>query len=172
MLPVIVLPLALAESAFVRRAGLWAVPVGTAALIAAIVVFKGVSWPRQWPTSWRPPNLACVESVLDERHRFGLADYWNAKPLTLFTRGRRFVVHVAQGGEPEHWINSIDWYRDSRHGPWSFILTERLDPSALRRHYREPSRTAPCGDGEIWIYDDPSFDPLVRERFAHPPLQP
>jgi hypothetical protein len=79
-----------------------------------------------------------------------VSDYWNAKPLMLFSNNRAHVVQVRNGLMPYWWINSRGWYRDP--GEFGVLIANGLDPNRARRYLHEPQSIVRCADLELWIY--------------------
>jgi hypothetical protein len=103
-----------------------------------------------------PPELSCLPT---DRPLAGLADYWRARPVTLFGDGRLQVEPLNPDAVPLWWISNRFWFTHRRDRPdekpvYSFIDTARLDPAVIERHYGKPSRIVPCETGDIWFYDD------------------
>lgn len=103
-----------------------------------------------------PPELACLPA---DRPLTGLAEYWQARPLTLFGDGRLQVEPLTVDAVPFWWISNRFWFTHRRAQPdamplYSFIDMRRLDPATVEKHYGKPSSVVPCASGEIWFYED------------------
>lgn len=103
-----------------------------------------------------PPELSCLPA---DRPLTGLAEYWQARPLTLFGDGRLQVEPLTVDAMPFWWISNRFWFTHRRDRPdamplYSFIDMRRLDPATVEKNYGKPSSVVSCASGEIWFYDD------------------
>lgn len=115
-----------------------------------------------------PAYLRCFDGASMEA---GLADYWEAKPLSMYSAHRLQVVAVMADGTPFVWGSSAFWYVDSWVRPgtaprYNFIFMRRLDPPSIARRYGQPARVVHCADSEVWWYATPNvlYDRLVQEN--------
>ena len=100
-----------------------------------------------------PPTLACFDGA---DRTGGLAGYWQAKPLMLFSDDRVRAVQVDPTGAPMLWINNNSWYTedDGSLPRFSFILMDELNEQAILARYGVPDRVETCGASRIWRYGD------------------
>ena len=105
-----------------------------------------------------PADLACLPK---DRPLAGLAEYWGARPLTLFSDRRLQVEPLSWlEAKPFWWIGNRTWFERDFAEPdkaplYSFIVMRRLDPAMVEARYGAPDHVQPCGDSEIWLYDRP-----------------
>jgi hypothetical protein len=102
-----------------------------------------------------PPALACFNGA---DRTGGLAGYWQAKPLMLFSDDRVRAVQVDPSGAPMLWINNNNWYTEDGGGSpprFSFILMDDLNEQAILARYGAPDRVEICGASRIWRYSNP-----------------
>lgn len=160
---------------------LWrAAPVALASLAALVAATSAIPVMRAGTllpgaVTWRPYQASCIEPL---RHRFaleaGLADYWAARPLTLFYDEALQVGEVFADGTPRYFENNVVWFTHSFRDParppaYRFILTWGLDEPALQRRYGKPDRISRCGLVRTWIYDDPNrLNRIVAAALQHP----
>lgn len=159
--------------AFVRsgrvRRGLTAGTLGLVALAAGVSVLRH-PWRTEGPlrSDFYPPLVECLDSQR-ARHglEWGVADYWTAKYVTMFSRAGLRVHQVTPEGGVNHWISNLDWYLDRRGegSDYTFIVSQGLDAAALRARYGPPRETLRCGDSEVWTYGD-ALDAPLRAAFA------
>ena len=103
-----------------------------------------------------PPELSCLPA---DRPLNGLAEYWQARPVTLFGDGRLQVEPLTVDAVPFWWISNRFWFTHRWTEPdamplYSFIDMRRLDPATIERRYGKPSSIVTCKSGDIWFYDD------------------
>jgi hypothetical protein len=131
-------------------------------VVTAAMVFASRLSAAQYASHWRR-RAACVQSILDREHTNTiLTDYWQAKPLMLFSDGR--VKALQMRGRLRavyHWINSRNWYRGDH--TFGVIGVNDLDPDAIRNRYGEPGRVEHCSDLEIFVYQGRSTARLSRD---------
>jgi hypothetical protein len=97
-------------------------------------------------------NAQCVD---DAAILYGsdtvIADYWSAKPLMLFGRGRVKVLQFEPKlDKPFWWINSKNWYRGQH--VFGMIATNGLDNRTIRETFGAPQLVTHCGEIELYVY--------------------
>jgi hypothetical protein len=97
-------------------------------------------------------NAQCVDEAAI---RYGsdtvIADYWSAKPLMLFGRGRVKVLQLEPKlNRPYWWINSKNWYRGQH--LFGMIATNGFDTHTIRRTFGAPQLVTHCGEIELYVY--------------------
>lgn len=105
-----------------------------------------------------PEEIACVDNLPKKYSlRFGLADYWNAKYYTLFSRKNLRVIQIDYFKlKPVHVLNNLNWYKketaDSSTPPkYNFIITDKLDKNLILKKFSQPDFIENC-NSEIYIY--------------------
>jgi hypothetical protein len=141
------------------------------------IVTGGVALHGNWIEAAKPQFVHCVEN-LGLSGTAGLAPYWLAKPLIVFSQRRIQAVQVTASGEPygnvsnDRWT-SEDWFGGAPEPQVRFALmagdaTQRkmldgtvafqdnghaLEPSAIRRLLGEPQEVRHCeGGATVWLY--------------------
>lgn len=152
----------------------WQRALGAGALgvvsLALLVTFARKPWRTEGPfvSGFQEPISACLDA---NRERYGLgwgvADYWNAKLVSLFSRSGLWVNQVAGDGTTYPWINNVEWYlaRRGERSDYTFVLTENLDTVGLRRRFGEPRAKFFCEHIEVYVYGE-GFDAALRDAFA------
>ncbi|HVC32897.1 MAG TPA: hypothetical protein VNL16_05255 [Chloroflexota bacterium] len=136
--------------------GRWIAGSGViAAALGTALSGPGATVPDLFPA---PADAACFAGIGSAA---GLADYWDAKPLIMFSGHRLQVAAVVSDGTPFLWADNAFWYVESwmepGHPPrFSFIVMRRLDPTAIARRYGQPDRVVACAGSAIWWYDQPN----------------
>lgn len=138
------------------REGRWAV----ASVVAASALWVAFSRPgivltRIFPA---PDYVACFNGVGPAA---GIAEYWQAKPLIMYSDHKLQVAGVVGNGGTFVWDDNAYWYVDSWVNPghpprYSFIFMKRLDPTDITNLYGKPDRVVSCADSEIWFYRQPN----------------
>jgi hypothetical protein len=111
--------------------------------------------------TWQPPLGPCVAGASAKYGlHAGLAEFWTSRPLTLASESTLQVDQVALDGSRQYYTNDINWYAKSFRDPaqppdYRFIVMRDLSPSAVSARYGPPNHIEPCGDTQLWIYDDP-----------------
>jgi len=93
--------------------------------------------------------------------KFGLAQYWQAKYFSLFSRQGVQVVQVTSSLQPHLWVNHRDWYQR----PFEFIMTDEavkqrpdrktdfyLAPERIVSMCGPPDETFTCGSNTVRVY--------------------
>jgi hypothetical protein len=111
-------------------------------------------------SSWRSTSM-CVEAVLQrEQADVVLADYWQAKPLMLFSNGRVHALQMrAKLRRPYFWINSRGWYRGSHR--FGVVAVKDLRPDAIVQAFGEPAQIDTCDGLELFVYRNKARDRLA-----------
>jgi hypothetical protein len=165
MLPILALPISPKGT---RRSGIL-VLAGLAPMLLAIVATDRHAW--RLPRSVTTPLAQCLDGLAGFYDlRFGIADYWRAKPATYLSRRGLRVYAVAPDLSPRVWISNDNWIRGepgSRYPDpeYSFVIISTLDSNAILARFGEPAMRASCGLDEVWIYNrssDEAFHRLFR----------
>jgi hypothetical protein len=114
----------------------------------------------QYRSNWRSTS-SCVSAVLRREHAdVVLADYWQAKPLMLFSDGHvRALQMRAKLRRPYFWINSRGWYRGPHH--FGVVAVRDLDPDAIVQAFGEPARVDGCPGLDLFVYENGARDKLA-----------
>ncbi|HZI08855.1 MAG TPA: hypothetical protein VE153_00625, partial [Myxococcus sp.] len=151
------------------RRGLAAGALGLLALAAGGSVLRH-PWRLEGPlrSGHYPPLVECLDT-LRARHglEWGVAGYWTAKSVTMFSRTGLRVHQVSAEGGVNHWISNLDWYLDRRGegSDYTFILPQGLDVAALQARFGPPRETLQCDEHEVLVYG-PALDARLRAGFV------
>lgn len=128
-------------------------------------------------TDYYPELVRCLdEQAQHYQVRYGLAQYWRAKYITLLSKQSLQVVQVRHGDRkplfPNHLISNFNWYDHE----FEFIITDRenndpqrLDQQKIQEHFGEPAATVTCDTKTMLIYNRPqdtAFQQQFREYFV------
>ncbi len=124
------------------------------AVVGSVVVAAGTR------IDLKAPNEAILKCLARDPVVAGMADYWNASPLIMFSRWKYQIVQIDRDGNPSLWMTdrawvNHDWQDATRVPRYSFIVMKNLWPDQIVDAYGRPDRLVKCGDGtEIWFYTD------------------
>jgi hypothetical protein len=126
---------------------------------ALCALFFGIwNW-KEFSAGYYPPLVACLDEVsgsADGLTRHGFADYWNTKPIRIFSRNNLKVAQLNASGIDEHWISSDTWTNEvnqaAKSGQSIFIVTTRLDDLALKRRFGSPTKELICAGERVNLY--------------------
>ncbi len=142
------------------------------ALVAMIPVTSGF-WALNAP-SWKHPLVQCLDSMpIKSSERYGISDYWNAKPIRLLSEQGFEVNQLGYNLDIQPWVMNIRWYYGEKELPqYSFILPERLNKKAIVEQFGTPAHIKICDKQEVFFYDrfDHKGDMRLRNLFSRPEL--
>lgn len=89
----------------------------------------------------------------------GIAQYWQAKPISMLTQASLKVVQVNRDLSPMHWINNLAWYEiEPEFAIIDLSLSAehdfRLDEALIISRYGEPDVTFQCDHSKVLVYQD------------------
>ncbi|MEK7595140.1 MAG: hypothetical protein AAB443_00910 [Patescibacteria group bacterium] len=125
--------------------------------------------------NYRPQIVDCLDRAKETYElKYGLADYWNAHQITMFsiTGLRVYQIHTYYPSpNPYHWNNNVDWYlgdlKSKYEKPtYNFVLPTRLNEEYIRFGLGEPYKKIYCSSQEVWLY---SGDTEERVKYAISP---
>lgn len=100
--------------------------------------------------AWHPaPEVACMERELGDDVQTGLAHFYAARRIQVFSRGRLHADQLGDDLEPTTWIDSRE-----RQGSYRFVLLDRLDPAAVEARFGAPDRRFDCAGSRVWEWDE------------------
>lgn len=125
-------------------------------LITCIFISFGTYYKYQ--SIYADPLAICLDQNKEKyKLESGLADYWNAKAVTLFSKKNIMVNQVTEGIEIYHWVNNLWWYSGkSRQPQYNFVITEKLDMEAIHNKFGLPDQSLECATRTIFVYDSPN----------------
>lgn len=122
-------------------------------------------------STYYPELVQCVDARARERNlRYGLAQYWHAKPLKALSQAGLHVVQVQQSGDDlfmDHWINNANWYNHD----FEFVLTDNMADSVRKisavgviNRFGQPAEVFVCQRRKILIYSDREFQQQFKQQ--------
>ena len=125
--------------------------VAALTIVGSAVIAAGIRIDLNAPN---PSLLSCLQK---EHSIAGMADYWNASPLILFSRWKYHIAQIGEDGSPRNWMTNRawvdhDWSDPERPPPYSFIVMENLPEDQILGAYGRPDRVVACDSTEIWFY--------------------
>ena len=138
----------------------------------ALVALPGVRPAAlRWPYPERQAQLD--EFLASHQLRHGLSDYWHAHEINTLTHAPVFLFALRPQANACFWSNNAFWFYESRAGgsrltapDYTFIITDGLDESALRRRFGEPAGQERVAGLTIWLYTGPGIGRLTRQMEA------
>jgi hypothetical protein len=135
-----------------------AVLAGTAAaaLAAVACLAAGTGLFRASQPSPNQPLAAWLE----QHHlTYGISDYWNSGPITIYSGGKvqvRQIILLPGGFVPYTWYAQRQWY-DPAHNDANFVITEdtpgsQLTTAAAESSFGKPSAVYPVDGYSILVY--------------------
>lgn len=105
-----------------------------------------------------PSFVKCMdENTAKLGVKYGIAHYWQARPISLLSQNGLTVVQVAPDLSPFHWLSNLAWYEIEP----EFVVIDlsqpvnnamRIDENLILSRYGEPDATFQCGDSKILVY--------------------
>jgi len=181
-LPFILLPAFLGIPYVVRlpkSIPLWGLDVMVVGLCSIIMISSiDKIKPRQLLVNisedYYPSYVECIDEHAEELGlRYGIAQYWQARPITELSRVGLRVVQVRRDLSVYHWCNNKYWY--DMEPEFVIIDLKQPEPSALRldeklviERYGIPDNTFICEQSKILVYTrkDSSLRNLFREYIS------
>lgn len=131
----------------------------TGALVLLILVGWGNIDSQGFIFDYYPPFIQCIDEKTSTLGiRYGIADYWQARPISLLSHNNLQVVQVNHDLSPYHWINNSAEYKtepefaviDARF-PENYPF--RLDENLITSRFGKPDAMFECEDNRILVYD-------------------
>ena len=135
----------------------------TAAVVAAACLLSGTAlFERPWYSPLQP-----LGAWLQDHHlTYGLAPYWSASPITVYTGGRvsvRPIVLVRGGFKPRTWNARQQWFEASNNDA-NFVLTgygaEAITAAQAERSFGKPAAVYQADHYTILVYN---YNLLTKE---------
>lgn len=111
-----------------------------------------------------PGIVSCTDRFARETGaRYGVAEYWNAKRITMFSREGVRVYTVFHDMAIWHHVMNENWYYRGGKGfhgdpDFRFVVMERMDTVAVDTLLGKPVFVYPCGRPDTQIFLFPSFE--------------
>lgn len=106
-----------------------------------------------------PSFVKCMdENTAQMGIKYGIAHYWQARPISMLTQNSLKVVQVNPDLTPFHWLNNLTWYEIEP----EFVIIDlsipvgdpgHLDENLVRSRYGEPDAIFQCEDSRILVYN-------------------
>jgi hypothetical protein len=142
---------------------------GQAMPLLACALVGVMEWTGPGP-SVPVPDVAAQASWLDAQMaarglRFGVADYWHARPLTLFShQGLELAPCIDVGGG----LKPYDWIVDRRvfghRGNEGFVVLNGLDPVSVQKALGAPLAVLSGAGLTVWVVPPMAMVPPVSGR--------
>jgi hypothetical protein len=107
-----------------------------------------------------PPITACLDAlqeVHDGSLQYGYADYWNTKPIRIFSKNKLHAAQLSSDASDVHWISSDHWSTEVNsavaRGSKFFVVTTRLDNAAIEKRFGSPQRQVTCSTEQVSIFN-------------------
>jgi hypothetical protein len=166
ILPILILPVPFVLIVAARRLSLvsqriWR--VGELAVLAlAVLVGKPAGASLSALAGSTPPKYACLDYYAKrEGLHAGYAQFWHARPPTVFSEQNLTINQVDSHWKPYFWLNNAFWYSrgywpgQRRPLQYDFAITNGLDEQWLTARFGEPRAKRSCFDLKVWVYDRP-----------------
>ena len=164
ILPVLVLPFAILL--IVRARWQLSLPKSLARTLElsllAMVVFGTKQAMNAGSAAPGLPQYACLDAyALREGLHAGYAQYWPARPSTMFSNINLTINQVESNWKPRLWLNNAFWYSrgywpdQERPLRYDFSITNGLDEAWISQRFGEPRTKQSCFDLKVWVYDRP-----------------
>lgn len=146
------------------------------AVASSLVIMFALPALRGLPTlaghlDYYPPLVRCVDEQARRLGlRAGMAHYWQARPIALFSKADVVAASARDKLEPRHWVNTLADFRR----PFDFVLVDTtmtapdllLDEGFIRARFGPPAAVADCGPTRLLSYNRPS-DVVFHEHARH-----
>ena len=112
--------------------------------------------------------VACLDNHKERYNlKYGVADYWNAKKVTAYSKQGIRLYQVDENIFPEHWHNNKNWYLDIKEESYyNFIVLDTIKESKAIDQFGEPDAIFKCISIKIYVYDKKiDFNKKLISRF-------
>ncbi len=121
-----------------------------------------------------PHDVACIDSLAREYHfKNGLANYWDAKYITMFSHEGLRVFTVFPNLAPWYHVMNQNWYYkdDGSSGKsrlFTFIVNDEVQPESIEKYLGPPEDTLECTDNtnELLLFKPFRYNPENRRPFV------
>jgi hypothetical protein len=119
--------------------------------------------------NYYPDEVKCVDQLsIDENLNYGIADYWHAKYITMFSKQNVRAYTVFDDLSAWYHAGNQNWYYVSSRGKFgnpkfNFVILKWINREKLLERLNEPLDTFFCPKGfEINKYPQFEFDRRTR----------
>lgn len=111
-------------------------------------------WPMKNISFEYYPKIAkCLDDNKKQYHLTnGLADYWEPRIVSVFSKKGIWVNKINPDGDLHHWMNNMEWYSNIFN--YNFFITKGLNLPAIIMKYGRPSSEFICDDKKIIVYNN------------------
>ncbi|MBU8892083.1 MAG: hypothetical protein KOO66_04850 [Bacteroidales bacterium] len=125
--------------------------------------------------NYYPEKAQCIDQLsLENVLKYGVADYWDAKYITMFSKQDVRVYTVLDNLSVWYHVMNGNWFYKEGKGKYgnpefNFVITNRFDTDKINAHPGIPVDTLKCINGtEIFIYPEFEFNrkthkPTIKE---------
>lgn len=120
--------------------------------------------------TYYPENVKCIDELSEKEDlRYGVAEYWKAKYITMFSKKDVRVYTVLENLSSWYHVMNQNWYYQNKKGEFgnpkfSFILTNGINNEAIKNNLGNPTDTIYCNDTwEIFKYKTFQFNNKTRK---------
>ncbi len=111
--------------------------------------------------AYYPSYIRCIdEKATQVGIKHGIAQYWQARPISMLTQNELKVVQVNRDLSPFYWINNLAWYEIEP----EFVVIDlslpkdhklRLDEDLIRKRFGDPDAVFQCEQALVMVYSRP-----------------
>lgn len=122
-----------------------------------------------------PSFVACLDAHVDRYDlHSGIAQYWQARPISMLSQRNLKAVSVRQDLSVWHRMNSIAWYKRDvdfavvDHSPSGNIFG--FSAETLTKRFGQPTAIFRCEDSEVYVYNRPediAFRSAMRRQVLY-----
>jgi hypothetical protein len=134
--------------------------IGLAFLI--VVPMLRLEFPTSVPESRLRAEVACLDALARDEDSTGvITDYWNAKPIALFSKAELSpATFMPLLDAPQIWVTSHAWYTPPR--GFAFVVFEGINEEAFRRELDFATEEKRCGRWPVFVYRGEAKERLTR----------
>lgn len=120
--------------------------------------------------NYYPENVKCIDELSKEEVlKFGVAEYWKAKYITMFSKENIRVYTVLNNLSIWYHVMNQNWYYKNKNGvfgnpEFNFIITNGINNQEIINKLGIPTDTISCNDNwEIFKFKSFQFDNKTRK---------
>jgi hypothetical protein len=120
--------------------------------------------------NYYPEKVKCIDELSKENYlKYGIAEYWNAKQITMLSKQNVRVYTVLDNMGAWYHVTNQNWFYNNDKGKYgnpefSFVLTNGLNKKNITKQLGNPIDTLRCTNGlEIFVYPEFEFNKKTRK---------
>src|SRR6202044_1616388 len=119
--------------------------------------------------SYYPQEIACFDQHATKLHlHSGLANYWSARPFTLYNHSKSRFIAVEGNLNPFIWSTSLQNYKNDQ---LNFIMLKsrefEFDKSKILARFGNPTTTFSCPGGfYYYVYNNKAMEHVFPEKLT------